>query len=271
MSSRRERIQAAAGYLVAAGCLVWVFHDVHPRPMIEAARQLGWRWVALGMVVDAWSYFLQGLRWKLLLRPVGRISWPHAAQAIYAGLFTNEVLPMRAGEVVRAYVAARRLQAPVSAVFPSVVVERLFDGVWLAVGVGVTAALLPLPHSFRLAGDVLGVLIVGAAALFLYEVLRVPPPPRDSHHAALHPPHWLTRFRRGFQQIGRRRGTLPRPRGLPRGPLWPGARLLAGDARLRLDSASGRAPRSWSSSPSARRSRTPRPTSAPTSLHASSA
>lgn len=205
----RDRLHVTAGYLVAAACLLWVFHDVDPRPMLEAAHQLDWRLVALAIVVDLCAYFLQGLRWKLLLRPVGHISWPHAAQAIYAGLFTNAVLPMRAGEVMRAYVASRRLQAPVSAIFPSVVVERLFDGAWLAAAVGLTAAALPLPQAFRMAGDVLGVLIVGAAMLFLYEVLREPPPPRPAHphHPSLHAPHWLTRFREGFQLIGRRRAT----------------------------------------------------------------
>lgn len=203
---RRERFHAAVAYLIAAACLVWVFHDVDPGVMLQAAGGPRWRWVALAIVVDVCSYVLQGLRWKLLLTSVGRITWLQAAQGIYAGLFTSEVLPLRAGEVMRAYVVARRLQKPVSAIFPSVLVERLFDGVWLSIAVGIAATLLPLPPAFRLAADVLGVLIVGAAALFLYEVLRVPPAP-PAHHHHLHPPHWLTRFRREFGQIGRRRET----------------------------------------------------------------
>jgi glycosyltransferase 2 family protein len=89
-----------------------------------------------------------------------------------------------------------------SAVFPSIMVERLFDGIWLALGMAVAAMLMPLPSSLLHGGDVLGVLILVATALFLYEVFRRPD---RSALAGDQPPGKLARFRRGFQQIGRRR------------------------------------------------------------------
>jgi uncharacterized membrane protein YbhN (UPF0104 family) len=190
-----------AGYIVAAACLVWVFHDVEVKPMLEGMRQVRWAWMALAVAVDILSYVTQALRWTLLLRPVGDVRWLDAAQAIYAGLFASEVLPMRPGEVLRALIVSRRLQANISGVFPSILVERLFDGIWLALGIAVAAMLMPLPGALLRAGDVLGVLIVAATALFLYEVFRQPPSgpeaPRPSRGR-------LARFRHGFQQIGRR-------------------------------------------------------------------
>jgi hypothetical protein len=41
------------------------------------------------MVCDVLSYVVQAVRWQLLLKPVGKIGWLEAAQAIYAGLFTT--------------------------------------------------------------------------------------------------------------------------------------------------------------------------------------
>ena len=172
-------MRTAAGYLIAVAGLVWVFHDVSVGSMLESVRDVRWSWVGVAIAIDILSYVTQGLRWKLLLTPVGELPWIDATRAIYAGLFASEVLPMRPGEVLRAVLVSRRLNAPVSAVVPSILVERLFDGVWLAMGMGIAAILVPLPVGLRRAGDVFGVLILVATAAFLYEVLWV----RDCHAA----------------------------------------------------------------------------------------
>jgi uncharacterized membrane protein YbhN (UPF0104 family) len=64
-------LHSAVGFLIGAACLVWVFHDVELRPMFEAARTLRWDFVALAIVCDILSFVAQGIRWKLLLAPVG--------------------------------------------------------------------------------------------------------------------------------------------------------------------------------------------------------
>jgi uncharacterized protein (TIRG00374 family) len=201
-------VRAIAGYLVAAASLVWVFHDVDVDAMLRSMRGLRWSWVAAAIAVDILSYATQAVRWKLLLTTVGRLRWLHATQAIYAGLFASEVLPMRPGEVLRAFLVSRRLGAPASAVFPSIMVERLFDGVWLAIGVGVAAALIPLPANLVRAGDILGLAIVLATVLFGYEVLRTPTT-RAAGIGEAEPASVgrLERFRRQFRDLGRRRET----------------------------------------------------------------
>jgi glycosyltransferase 2 family protein len=98
-------------------------------------------------------------------RPVGEISTLRSTQAIYAGLFTSEALPMRVGELTRAWLVSRRLSAKFLAVIPSIVVERLFDGVWLAIGFGLTASFAPLPKSLLAAGETFGAFITLAVAM----------------------------------------------------------------------------------------------------------
>src|SRR5215510_12351841 len=85
----------AIGWLLAAAGLIWVLHDIHPSKLAGELAGIDWRWIALAMICDVLSYVVQAVRWQLLLRPVGKISLSHATQAIYVGLFTNEVLPMR--------------------------------------------------------------------------------------------------------------------------------------------------------------------------------
>jgi uncharacterized protein (TIRG00374 family) len=170
--TQRLRVKRALGYLFALTCLVWVFHDVHPQRLLSAIHITNWRWVGLAVFFDVLTYALQGVRWKLLLHPVGHIRSLKATQAIYVGLFTNEVAPLRLGEIVRAFLAAKWLHTGIAAVLPSIVVERFLDALWLVAGVGLVAMFVPLPKNLVHAGDALGALVLAATALFLWLVLR---------------------------------------------------------------------------------------------------
>lgn len=170
--SSRPCLKPLLGYAIAAACLVWVFHDVHAGRLLQQIVAIDWRWVLLAILFDVLSYLCQGIRWRLLLRPVGHISIMRATQAVYAGLFVNEVLPMRLGEFVRAYLVARWLRTKLSKILPSMVVERLFDGIWLALGIALAAIYVPLPRNLLEAGDVLGVILLIATAFFIYVIFR---------------------------------------------------------------------------------------------------
>jgi uncharacterized protein (TIRG00374 family) len=171
-SSKRSWLKPALGYIFAAACLVWVFHDVDVRDIWQHVRNVNPWWVALAIMCDVLAYVCQGVRWSLLLLPVGRVSPAQSTQAIYAGLFTNEVLPLKAGELVRAYLIARWLQVKMGAVIPSMLVERLFDGIWLALGLMLMTIFLPLPRNLLEAGDVLGILLMLATGMFFFVILR---------------------------------------------------------------------------------------------------
>jgi len=107
LSKRAGWWKEAAAWVVAAACLAWVLRGIDLRRLWVEVLRLRWGWVALAVASQVLSYVAQGWRWQLLLKPVGTISVPRASQAIYAGLFTNEVLPLRVGEMVRAWLVGR--------------------------------------------------------------------------------------------------------------------------------------------------------------------
>ncbi len=127
-----------------------------------------WDFVALAIVLDFLTYVLQGMRWRILLLPVGHLSTRRATQGVYAGLFVNELAPLRLGEVVRTFLVARWLSASFASVLPSIVVERFLDALWLVVGLGLGMLFVPLPQSLVGASEVLGVIVLCVAALFLW-------------------------------------------------------------------------------------------------------
>ena len=105
-------------------------------------------------------------------------------QAIYAGLFVNEVLPMKLGELARALLVSRWMSVRLGSVAASILVERLFDGVWLATGVVLATLFVPLPHNIVVAGDVFGtVILIALVLLALLAVVGRRVSPDSSGHA----------------------------------------------------------------------------------------
>jgi uncharacterized protein (TIRG00374 family) len=169
--TRRHTLRLAAGFCIAVVCLIWVFRDVDLSPVASQISRLSVRWIAAAILCDIGSYVCEGWRWKLLLSPVGRLSVLRTTQAVYAGLFVNEVLPLRAGEFFRAHLVSRWTSRPLTDVIPSLVVARVIDAMWLAVAIGCTALVAPLPGNLVSAAKVLATLgLASVGALFLLSI-----------------------------------------------------------------------------------------------------
>ncbi len=194
-----EWLKRILGYLLAGAALVWVLHDVHPGDLVRRLIVHHPAWLLLAVTADSLSYVTQGVRWRLFLMPTGNLSTKKAAQAIYAGLFVNELVPMRFGEVVRAYLAARWLTVRFTSILTSMAFERLTDGVWLAVGAGLAALFVPLPANMIRGAEILGIALLAAiAALFLLVWFgrgarsnRLDRAARAIHSASTAPAFWL--------------------------------------------------------------------------------
>jgi uncharacterized protein (TIRG00374 family) len=81
------------------------------------------------------------------------------------GLFANEVLPFRTGEVIRCLLLARWTKLPFSVTLSSALVERIFDGLWLVLCLVLTALLVRLPKYVVDGAVILAVVVVLGAAL----------------------------------------------------------------------------------------------------------
>jgi uncharacterized membrane protein YbhN (UPF0104 family) len=110
--------------------------------------------------MDICVYLLHGWRWKLLLAPIRRIQYSYAVEAIYVGLFANEVLPLRAGELIRCFLLSKSTSIPLSVTFASALIERIFDGIWLMGCFFFCLHMVRLPGVLLKGGYTLGILIV---------------------------------------------------------------------------------------------------------------
>ena len=178
----RPRLLLVITNLLAIGCLAWTLRQANLSELKDDLATMDWTWVAVAVAADAGVYLWQALRWRLVLRPVIRLGYCRTVRALYIGLFTNEVLPLRAGEVLRCYLLNRwhKEKLPFSVALSSVVIERIFDGFWLCLSLLLTLHYIAVPRQFRYVVDaayVLGFVVLGGALLLGIAMLRRRRPP----------------------------------------------------------------------------------------------
>jgi glycosyltransferase 2 family protein len=180
-NSFKHQWKLVLSYAFAALCMAWVLYNVHPTNLLYSIRNLKWSLVLLAIAVDNLNYLAQAIRWKFLLRPVVDISAGKSIQATYVGVFTSNVLPMRLGEIVRGYLVSKWYSKKFSSVIPSMVVEHLFEGIWLALGIFVAIFFIPIPPYVRVGAQLFVFGVIVLAGIFLYSLLRKNKPLPEPH------------------------------------------------------------------------------------------
>jgi uncharacterized protein (TIRG00374 family) len=194
-------LTAILSYGVAAACLYWVFHDLDSGELWHSFAGVNWWWVPPAIAFDLLVYIVAGWEWQILLQPAGRLSLVQTTQAIFAGRFANDLLPFHVGYVIRIFLVSRWARADVASVAPSLLVERLFDGLWLALGIGLAAIFLPLPDAIAVSGKIwMGVigfgLAVGVVILF-----RRSRPGRGTAGQKMAGSKWVAKFYKAIDRM----------------------------------------------------------------------
>jgi hypothetical protein len=162
---------------VSIASLVWTLRDVQLGLLFADIAALHPARVGLGIASILTVYLVQGWRWTEILAPVAKLRVLPATRAVFVGLFASEVFPVRAGEVIRCYLVSRWTRLPFSVTLASVLVERLFDGVLMWVGIQYALRAIQVPRQIQLAADSLGVLVLVGAIIVGLALFR----PRLQH------------------------------------------------------------------------------------------
>lgn len=123
------------------------------------------------------TFPLRALRWRVLLRTADDAPLPGAAawHAIAIGYLANNVLPLRAGELLRAYAVTRLAPVRLSTAAASIAVERVFDALAVVGMLGLALLTIDIPPTVRLAGLEIGELArrVGIMAALAFAIAAV--------------------------------------------------------------------------------------------------
>jgi hypothetical protein len=164
MTTRGRLVNILVGVAVSLGLLAYLFESVDLRDVGRHLADTRWEFLTASVALNLLSIWIRAWRWRYLFPPGAEPT--HLFRALMIGYMGNNLLPLRAGEIVRVYVVARRGQRFWTAL-ATVVVERALDG--LAVGLIALGlfAVVPIPHRLRwpaalfLSADLAAMLVIG--------------------------------------------------------------------------------------------------------------
>jgi len=129
--------QLIIGLLVAFGALYYTLSGVSPAELIGSFKGLRSGYLVPAVLLIALSYVVHAYRWRLLLLPLRPVPVSGLFAPMMVGNLGN-LLPARAGELLRAYLFGKKYGVPFSGAFATILVLRLFDLVFLLLLVAFT-------------------------------------------------------------------------------------------------------------------------------------
>lgn len=177
------------GYSISLASLWWAFARFPFAQLGDHFRTMGWWWLLLAVSVEFGSFLLDAWRWRELLRPEREAQYGAAAQSVFAGLFVNDLLPARAGEVVRCFLLSYKADIHLPLVITSSVILRVMDGIWVVVLYFATSYVVEGVGAVTSVMVIYAAVVAGLAVVLLWMLFR-----RGHAHHFMSNSGWAARF-----------------------------------------------------------------------------
>jgi uncharacterized protein (TIRG00374 family) len=133
-----RRIASAPAFKISLGLLIGVgllflvsrFIDLQQTLLLLQTHLATPQGIALALLAGIaylTGHSLRGVRWKLFLNPIGRVSTLRAIELYQVAIFLNFLLPIRAGEAAKSLALKRIANIPISKSLPTVAMDKSLD------------------------------------------------------------------------------------------------------------------------------------------------
>ena len=178
--SRVKRWQFWLGLLISLVFMYFALRGLQLQELGAAILNANYIWLIPGVAVYFMAVWARAWRWHYLLKPLKSLKTSELFPTVCIGYFGNNILPARAGELLRAVILKKDEQVPISASLATIIVERVFDGVVMLAFVFVNLPeLAKLTSSSGFIGDIRTLAIAGTViflgVLFIFLVAAMYP------------------------------------------------------------------------------------------------
>lgn len=107
--------------------LWWAYKDTDLDEILHSLSKSHWGWILVALVLNYTATALRGIRWNILLEPLGhRADTWTSIHSVAFGYLMNDLVP-RSGEVARCTLLNRAEKIPLNGLIGTVLLERIVD------------------------------------------------------------------------------------------------------------------------------------------------
>jgi uncharacterized protein (TIRG00374 family) len=127
MTISKKQITLLLGIPLSIFFLWIALMDVDFVKAFSLIKKADYRFIILAAAVVVFDFSMRALRWRILLAPIKLIKYIELVSNVFIGILANNVLPLRAGEVIRVFLIGQKEQISKTSAIGTIVIERMLD------------------------------------------------------------------------------------------------------------------------------------------------
>lgn len=168
--------KAALGLAISGISLYFALRGIQWSAVWEALAGARYVYLIPNAALIMFTMWLRAVRWKLMIEPLKKgVALDSLFASTMIGFMVNNILPLRLGELARPFSLSKKEDLSRSAVFATIVVERVFDALSLFFISGILVAFAPfiVEDDPLLVQTLYALLVLHVVALSFLVLLRV--------------------------------------------------------------------------------------------------
>jgi len=149
--------------LISVIIIAYIIHKTDFALLALSFKKLNPYWVIMMSGVYLLGFIVRGLRWHFMLLPIKTVKTRCTTEGVIVGYMANNILPARAGELMRAIFIGNKESISKTSAFGTILIERIFDGLVL-VGILIIGSFLVKSNNIN--DDLVNSIIVIGSLLF---------------------------------------------------------------------------------------------------------
>ena len=131
---KKKNIIKISGFLISGIFLYFTFKEIDFKDVWATLKNFNLYFTFWGVLLFLLANAIRGFRWKLMLKPVKKVSVMSCIAALFVDILGNNILPARLGDLWRSIAMKHKENVPVTTALSSLFIERILDGLVILLG-----------------------------------------------------------------------------------------------------------------------------------------